>query len=135
MTDNIQTLLERWAEWADNGRHTRSRIGYPSRTAESRAGEGSGPSTPGPVVPLTFSGVEEARVDRAVGFLPDQQQLVIALQYRWTYQPTETGRVRVSSKMRENRWTEETNMDPRTYWRRLKAAEQAVAEILAANGV
>jgi hypothetical protein len=120
--------LERWAEWRLSGGEVQSRIGYPQRTAESRAGEGGSPNQSGSVVPTWFRGTEEKEIESIIAALQKPTRLAICLHYLWTSYEEKGTSKRVTRVMRENRWSEETNMDPRSYTNHLKRGERAIAE-------
>ena len=82
--DHLQTAhyhLVTWAEWLD--RHMEcSVIGYPSRTAESRAGEGLGQGKGSSRCPEVMMPEHVQLVDRAIRVMPEELSVVIVEKYR-----------------------------------------------------
>ena len=120
--------LDKWADWLLSGGHVQSRIGYPSCSVEARAAMGGSRMGPGPVTPTWFK--DEGKTHRFVMEMPEPTFLAIILQYLWTTYYTDADRKRVTQVMRENRWSEETGMDPRSYLNHVKKGEVLVANTL-----
>jgi hypothetical protein len=82
--DHLQTAhyyVVTWSEWLD--RHIESSaIGYPSSTAEARAGEGGGSGKACSRCPDVMMPGHVAIVDRAVRIMPDELSVVLIRKYR-----------------------------------------------------
>ena len=72
--------VDGWANWVARHLHT-SIIGYPSRTAESRAGEGLGDGKPGSKSPEVMMPEHVAKVDHAVRVMPKDLYVTVENYY------------------------------------------------------
>ena len=74
-------LVVGWAEWLDRHVET-SVIGYPSSTAEARAGEGAGCGDGKSKCPEVMMPAHVAVVDRAIRVMPNALYVVLVKKYQ-----------------------------------------------------
>ena len=110
MIRHIEALLADWGAWCRGlGRDC---LGYPSRTAESRAGEGRSPNRPGPRVPRVMAPERLLEADRAIRDMPTPLRLALTVRYL----------ADLDRDGQETLWRSRSRRSTRAYYHRLDAA-------------
>ena len=110
MNRALDALLTDWGAWR---RLLESDcLGYPSRTAESRCGEGRAPNKPGALVPRVIAPERLMEADRAIRDMPAPLKLAVEVRYL----------LDLARPEQELAWESKTRRSRRAYYHRLESA-------------